>query len=231
MRPVASKGVSSDFRFAAAPFKVREVHRNAVNLESSSGDRVSLVLTPSLMGPRTALVEDIVGLVDGQEVEVLSAPVIYHPSVLGLGPDSSMRPLWLEWLEILEDPEMWFLREPVEARDPMMLVGLGPGHTPAGDDVLTGWLLARWALEDAGAAERFLRDFCPARTSWFSSDQLLCAARGLAWSVSRSLLEAISLGDGARALDAVGQAMAVGHTSGRCCLLGMALGMEGLWIS
>ncbi|EHM10514.1 Protein of unknown function (DUF2877) [Thermanaerovibrio velox DSM 12556] len=225
-----SDDVLGDLVLSGAPLRVREVHRRAVNLEGPGGVRVSLVQDLCLMGPRSVLVRSLEGLAGDVTVWLPPGPCgLYWPWVDGLEPLGDFRPLWLEWLGFLEDPELSFLRGPVEGGDPMGLVGMGPGHTPAGDDVLTGWLLARRAVGDVSAGMRFLEVFDPRGTSWFSSDQLSCAALGLAWKAARDVLAGLGgvMGRG-DLLEAVGRAQAVGHTSGRCCLIGMALGIEGL---
>ncbi|MCX7828261.1 MAG: DUF2877 domain-containing protein [Thermanaerothrix sp.] len=232
-RRVFPLGVSDDTLLEPSiwefPLKVREVHRRAVNLEGVGGGRVSLVEDPSIMGPKSALVGSLEGFEPGGWVWLSPAPGMYRPWVEGLEPLESLRPLWLEWLGYLDDPELWSLRGPVERGDPMGLVGMGPGHTPAGDDVLTGWLLARRAVGDVLAGQGFLRVFDLGATSWFSSDQLICAARGLAWRGALEVLKGLhGAMEGQDLLGAVGRAEAVGHTSGRCCLLGIALGIEGL---
>lgn len=109
-----------------------------------------------------------------------------------------------------------------------LLVGLGPGFTPAGDDLLGGLMLAltaagRITLRDAlwHALEPELDDL----TVPASAMHLSAAADGMASETVHHLLNAIlldspNLGAG---LEAVAQ---IGHTSGWDCLAGVVLGLE-----
>ena len=109
-----------------------------------------------------------------------------------------------------------------------LLVGLGPGFTPSGDDLLGGLMLAltaagRITLLDAlwHALEPELDDL----TVPASAMHLSAAADGMAAEPVHLLLNALLLDSpdlGAR-LDAVAQ---IGHTSGWDCLAGVVLGLE-----
>lgn len=117
----------------------------------------------------------------------------------------------------------------VAAEKPMTgLVGLGDGATPAGDDFLVGYFAGLWAC--VGADER--------RMTFMSvlSERLKRIAQS-AGRISRAYLEAIADGeaserlfdlasavaagsDGAVVGDAVAAALAIGHSSGACGVLG-----------
>jgi len=219
-------GASSDLE--SSTLRVREVHRRALNLEGPRGERYSLVTGPSMMGPRSALVDRLPVLPEGEMVKLEGGwDATYDPSLAGLRPRGRWRPLWLEWLELMDDPDLEVLRGPVRSGELMGLVGLGPGHTPAGDDLITGWLAARWTLGDLESTSRFLEGFDPGLTTWLGGDQMTWAARGFAWAPLKGLLSALSSSDPEGILDALGELEAVGHTSGRSCLVGLALGLEG----
>jgi hypothetical protein len=95
-----------------------------------------------------------------------------------------------------------------------LLLGLGSGLTPLGDDVLCGWLAARVALglpiEPVASEVRELAH----RTSLFSATLLACAARGEVVPQFADLLR------GCVSVDAL---LAVGHTSGGGLAIGMSL--------
>jgi hypothetical protein len=109
------------------------------------------------------------------------------------------------------------------------LLGLGPGLTPLGDDVLAGWLAtaavtghpARTAIHDA------VRVSAHARTTLLSATLLACAARGEGVPELRALLSGIV----ARSPEAVARSLAplvsIGHDSGRGILLGALLALPG----
>jgi uncharacterized protein DUF2877 len=104
------------------------------------------------------------------------------------------------------------------------LVGLGPGLTPSGDDVLAGALLALHALSRADLADHLAGWLWPRiarRTGCVSLAHLECAARGMGAAVLHDALTALSTGD-LEALDAVATALdTVGHSSGWDGLTGM----------
>ena len=105
------------------------------------------------------------------------------------------------------------------------LLGLGPGLTPAGDDLLAGLLVglsARPDLRDPLAVA--VQRHAPARTTWLSAELLLLAATGLAAPAVVAVADALA-GHGSddalrRALPAL---LAVGHTSGRALARGLLL--------
>ena len=101
------------------------------------------------------------------------------------------------------------------------LAGRGPGLTPSGDDVLAGILLV-CAMEPArrGALGRLARS---ARTTALSRAYLRWSAVGQSIQPAHALLDAAAAGD----LNAMGRAArslaAVGATSGRALVAGLAL--------
>lgn len=110
------------------------------------------------------------------------------------------------------------------------LVGLGPGLTPAGDDVLCGLLLGLRATGRAGAraALQGMVDPLLGRTTALSATLLRHAARGYAVPPLVALLHAWHRGAGIAALTVAGQQVAaVGHTSGRALLAGLAAALAG----
>jgi hypothetical protein len=130
-------------------------------------------------------------------------------------------PRWGDLAELLRD-----VRPPVDVTgDPDGLLGRGPGLTPAGDDVLAGWLLAVHH-------EPALRDpLLP----------LVAAARGATTALSAALLDDAAAGRGVPAALALADALGghgdrtavrvalerllrVGHTSGAALAHGLLRG-------
>lgn len=101
------------------------------------------------------------------------------------------------------------------------LAGRGPGLTPSGDDVLAGLLLV-CAMDPArrGALGRLA---CSARTTTLSRAYLRWAAVGQSIQPAHALLEAVAAGDPSAMVEATRPLAAVGATSGRALIAGMAL--------
>jgi hypothetical protein len=116
--------------------------------------------------------------------------------------------------------------DPRAVRD---LLGLGPGLTPLGDDVLCGWLAAavasgREALDDVRDA---VSDEATLRTTTLSATLLACASRGEAVPQFRAVLAAMAGADRdglERSAEAV---LGIGDTSGAGLLLGALLALGG----
>lgn len=108
-------------------------------------------------------------------------------------------------------------------RDMEALLGLGPGLTPSGDDLLGGALITLRAI-DAQAAGRLaaaLRPQLAARTTPISAAHLEAAMVGWGCDRFHALLDKILAGDAA-AVPACAQALArVGHCSGWDMLAGL----------
>jgi hypothetical protein len=110
------------------------------------------------------------------------------------------------------------------------MIGLGPGVTPSGDDILIGFLAALWSL--AGKQHErhsFIRDFGDGfmqnahRTGEISRTYLYHAARGQFASTIGALLETI--GSGRDVEQAVQDAVSVGHSSGMDSVTGLLVGL------
>lgn len=104
------------------------------------------------------------------------------------------------------------------------LVGLGPGLTPAGDDVLCGLLLGLRASGQDRERSRLADAVLPllGRTSALSATLLRQAAQGYAVPPVVALLRAWHRGAGAAALTLAARSVAgIGHTSGPALILGL----------
>ncbi|GIH99724.1 hypothetical protein Pta02_17330 [Planobispora takensis] len=113
------------------------------------------------------------------------------------------------------------------------LVGLGPGLTPSGDDVLAGLLVALRHLGAAAGVDRavWLADWLAAavtfdargRTTPISATLLHCAARGEASGEVLAVLRGLA---GRQALEpALHRLLGLGHTSGADLACGMRIGL------
>ncbi len=113
------------------------------------------------------------------------------------------------------------------------LIGLGPGLTPGGDDLLVGYLAGLWCtVRDSNERAGFISTLgktvirLSRQTNDISRTYLYHAARGQVSSRLAALAEAICRGDNSdRLLDAAEAAMRVGHTSGMEAVAGLLVGL------
>jgi hypothetical protein len=109
------------------------------------------------------------------------------------------------------------------------LIGLGPGLTPSGDDVLSGVLVAlsllgRTPLRDG--LWRALQGAIAERTTDLSRAQLAAAAEGLGGAQLHEVLSVIMTGASAHIQAACAALGRVGHTSGWDALAGALLALR-----
>ncbi len=152
----------------------------------------------------------------------LDAAVPLALGVLGAAPPSAL----------LDDPWPAALRRARAALEQgdlsaaaASLGGLGPGLTPAGDDVLAGVLLARRALGGAGAEPELVAVARGVATTGLSGALLVWAARGQAVEPVHDLLGALAAGDRTAAAAGVERVATFGASSGADLLLGLKLGL------
>ncbi|MBM9476727.1 DUF2877 domain-containing protein [Nakamurella flavida] len=126
------------------------------------------------------------------------------------------------------------VRRVLDEADPapavLELLGLGPGLTPAGDDLLAGLLCGLWATGRTLEAERIgavVGALAPARTTALSADLLHQAARGHAGDAVLAVVAAVRAASGPRLHDAVAALLDIGHTSGADLLAGLVVGLSG----
>lgn len=113
------------------------------------------------------------------------------------------------------------------------LVGLGPGLTPSGDDVLAGALLALHAFARPDLADRlaaWLRPRAEGRTGAISLAHLECAARGEGAAILHDALAALSPGDPATLAGSVAAVGTLGHSSGWDGLTGI-VAVAAAWLA
>lgn len=107
------------------------------------------------------------------------------------------------------------------------LIGLGPGLTPSGDDLIGGALCALHAARRTGVAARLAAWALPlakAATNRISQAHLACAAQGESGEAVNDAIVALLEGN----LPNLARVDAVGHTSGWDALAGAVLAMERL---
>lgn len=123
----------------------------------------------------------------------------------------------------LDALERWLIGNALDD-DAQMLIGLGPGLTPSGDDYLGGLLIALHALGRRPQAQGLWRWLEPrlARTSAISGAHLAAAAAGEGHEALHACLHALASrnADWTRTLD---QVASVGHVSGWDALAGIAI--------
>jgi len=141
-----------------------------------------------------------------------------RPRPLWVGrPDADRAPLVDRLTEVVETA---LERRPLE-RPVAALVGLGPGSTPTGDDLLAGALLTLRAADidtRLGAAVAGLAD----RTTELSASLLRAAAQGYAVPELCALVTAAVAGDEDRAATAARAVTRLGHWSGADLVAGVA---------
>jgi hypothetical protein len=112
------------------------------------------------------------------------------------------------------------------------IIGLGPGVTPSGDDILIGFLAGLHSLvRNEKERQIFIQTFGKAilvqakETNAISRTYLYHAVKGEFSSSIVELVGAIRDGDVKRLLSAVGNAMNVGHSSGMDSITGLLIGL------
>jgi hypothetical protein len=115
------------------------------------------------------------------------------------------------------------------ARAGAPLIGLGPGLTPSGDDVLVGVAAALFALADgrAGQIAAIWADLAGTRTTPLAASFHRHAADGEFHERLHILLAAVLAGPTSDIGDAIRRAAAWGSTSGADTLVGVAAALDG----
>jgi hypothetical protein len=127
------------------------------------------------------------------------------------------------WLESVTSAEPSHEAPPAAVAS---LIGLGPGLTPSGDDVLGGALIALRALGWRDAADALARRTLArarSRTHAISYAHLVCATAGEGAAALHDTLVALCSPAAPRLGDCVEAVAAIGHSSGWDALAGLAL--------
>lgn len=113
------------------------------------------------------------------------------------------------------------------------MIGLGPGVTPSGDDLLIGFLAGLWSMARQNEPQlAFIRSFgtelieLAKGTSEISRTYIYHAAQGQFSSSLSYLAESIATGNAVE--EAAQAAMRVGHSSGMDSVTGLLIGLS-LW--
>lgn len=122
----------------------------------------------------------------------------------------------------------------ISANAAQKMIGLGPGVTPSGDDILIGFLAGLHSTAgDKQENLAFIRSFGAAlsmlskETSEISRTYLYHAIHGQFSSSMIALLDAINVGEEGRLISIAKAAMRVGHSSGMDSVTGLLIG---LWV-
>jgi Protein of unknown function (DUF2877) len=119
---------------------------------------------------------------------------------------------------------------PAVQRCAFSLLGLGPGLTPQGDDLLCGFLCGLHALGERGVTATALRtcvdEHAPRRTTSLSCTLLHYAGRGVAAEPLLDVLCSLECGDCSESVDRL---LTIGHSSGRAMLTGALLAAAAVW--
>jgi Protein of unknown function (DUF2877) len=111
---------------------------------------------------------------------------------------------------------------PADGTDTIGLIGLGPGLTPSGDDLLSGALVALASLGFSDACAALWKVLCGHldRTNDISAAHLRSAATGYAASALHEAIDAIMSGRIGRIAPALAAVSGIGHSSGRDAFAG-----------
>lgn len=114
------------------------------------------------------------------------------------------------------------------------LIGLGLGLTPSGDDMLSGFMIARWWITNSFGAKldqtkeenASIKGQMAEKTTLFSKQHLRYAAEGETNEAVESFLKSI-LRDKMKSVDSrINRVIEMGETSGADMMLGLLLGLE-----
>lgn len=226
---------AADWLRGTGPTRARSVHAGVIYLERAVG-LVALTMADIPLSPlslRLCIDQRLPeALVAGEIADLafdLSAAVVWQP-----------RPFWATGVARQLPTELVAARQQIEANLkafapvvlapaatgplPLALVGLGPGLTPAGDDVLIGRLLAH----HAGWLQLASNDI----------DDVLTAARSRTTRISQAFLAAAAAGEcgkpwhdlwarsGRSRSEAIRVILGAGHTSGAATLWGFLTATE-----
>jgi len=196
--------------------------RGPVHLTGAAGPR----------GPLTAVVERVPVLEPGARVRLdLSRAVVWRspPPPSPAPADARASACAAVRAHAWNDPRALALGAAPLQEVAAALAGRGPGLTPAGDDALLGFLLARRALAgDAARPDAAVILAAARRASGGPGLALLrWAARGEAAEPAALMLAALVAADGPALAPALRRLGAYGRTTGPAILTGMLAGLAG----
>lgn len=115
-------------------------------------------------------------------------------------------------------------------RSALLLLGLGPGLTPSGDDFLGGLMLALTACAKTALRDALWETLAPELddlTVPVSAMHLSAAADGMGAEVVHDLINAMRAGDDPGLAGLLGTVLALGATSGADTIAGIVVGLSG----
>ena len=131
-------------------------------------------------------------------------------------------------MQLVASTDVFHVQKTLLAAEDM--IGLGPGVTPSGDDILIGFLAGLWGLSGQHPKRHsFIRSFgegilqIAQRTNEISRTYLYHAARGQFSSTLSTLVE--NIGTGGEVEKTAQDAMRVGHSSGMDTVTGLLAGL------
>ena len=134
-------------------------------------------------------------------------------------------------MQLISSTEQFDIQGSILAAEKM--IGLGPGVTPSGDDILIGFLASLWSTAGKNQTQlSFIRSFGDAlmqiakQTTEISCTYLYHATQGQFSSSLSNLAEGIASGN--QVEKAIEEAMQVGHSSGMDSVTGLLIGLA-IW--
>jgi len=207
---------------------VREVFEHIVNLQTTDCIRYSLIDDACCCQPRSAVISPLPDLMAGQSlvIDFSSTPAVFSPYL----PDYRPLEIWLanieDWIDHLAEADLHLLISYIEADSFSSFIGRGQGKTPAGDDLLAGYITGlRWLHVEEACT--ICADILPklSVTDWLSQNMITDACEGKASSVALDLCAALSETDPAALYEATSRVASTGHTSGKTWLSGFGLAL------
>jgi hypothetical protein len=225
--------------------RVASIHERAVNLLLDDGPLVALLPEGSPLHPWAIELEVPAvpaGLREGDAVRVTLEGAVVEELRLRARPSAVAPDAVRTLAALLPEPEAGGPFEPALAAalasyrdcgDPAVLavlVGVGEGLTPSGDDLLVGALAALDALGDDAARQRLASALtgCAVRTTRLAAQMIEAARDGRHAEPVLGVLEALAGSTSREPLEVAAAALlAVGHRSGADTLRGIVAVLEG----
>jgi len=228
MTPVRALGKSLDWENTPVRLTVREVFHQVVNLENQEGLRYSLISDSSNYQARSALVVPLPRVCPGESIiiDLSETPSKFSPVLPSCKPLKEWIPVVEDWLQYLIDNDLNLALSYIENESLASLIGLGPGKTPSGDDLLAGYITGtRWL--DADEACKVCDDVLPhlPLTNWFSQNMIADACRAKASATVQDLCNDLSTSNPTGLRSSARRIAATGDTSGKSWLAGFGFAL------
>lgn len=221
-------GRSLDWEDNPLRLTVREVFKHIVNLQTEVGIRYSLIDDPVNYQPRSAVMVPIPNVQQGESLvlDLTMTPTVFSPFLPSRKPLDSWMAVIEDWIDYLIENDFHLAISYIETDSFASLVGLGPGKTPAGDDLLTGYITGlRWLRvnEASAVCTQVLTNL--SATDWLSQNMIIDACNAKTSAAALDLCNALSGSNPTRLRRATSRIVSMGHTSGRSWLAGFGLAL------